>query len=180
MVTPTLYQRVLTDFDRLPDAVKSFHAQTVETTWEGRATVQRGTNIPSRMIGAVFGFPKSSNNANCVVTITPDENGELWVRNFDGARFSSRQMKGKRPDEIVEQFGPFRFDVQFERVDDRLNLRPVGWSLLRVRLPLRLCPNGPAFENEREGKFCFNVEIKAPFVGLIVAYSGWLRRTGTS
>ena len=41
-------------------------------------------------------------------------------------------------------------------------------------LPRTLLPRGTSFESERDGRFGFDVEIAAPFVGLIVAYRGRL------
>ncbi len=37
------------------------------------------------------------------------------------------------------------------------------------------CGTGLSFETEESGEFCFDVEISAPFVGLIVAYKGTLK-----
>jgi hypothetical protein len=38
-------------------------------------------------------------------------------------------------------------------------------------------PAGNSFETEIDGKFAFDVEIAAPFIGLIAAYRGQLTRT---
>ena len=40
---------------------------------------------------------------------------------------------------------------------------------------LWLAPKGPAFEEERDGRFRFHVEIGHPLTGLIVRYQGWLQ-----
>jgi hypothetical protein len=56
----------------------------------------------------------------------------------------------------------------------RLYFVPRRGSCLGVRLPVALLPFGKSFECERDGGFAFDVEIGAPFVGLIVAYRGSL------
>jgi hypothetical protein len=45
---------------------------------------------------------------------------------------------------------------------------------LGIPLPRFLLPEGESFETERNGKFCFDVEIAAPLIGLIVSYKGQL------
>ncbi len=51
---------------------------------------------------------------------------------------------------------------------------PRRWSCLGVPLPGFLLPRGQTFETEAEGKFCFDVEITVPILGIIVAYIGTL------
>jgi hypothetical protein len=41
-------------------------------------------------------------------------------------------------------------------------------------MPGFLLPAGSSVESEEAGEFCFDVEISAPLVGLIVAYKGRL------
>ena len=41
-------------------------------------------------------------------------------------------------------------------------------------VPRFLLPNGLSFETERDGRFCFDVEIAPPLIGMIVAYRGSL------
>ena len=57
----------------------------------------------------------------------------------------------------------------------RLVLIPRRWSLFAIPMPKVLLPKGASFETEREGKFCFDVEIAMPLVGRIVAYRGTLQ-----
>jgi hypothetical protein len=39
-------------------------------------------------------------------------------------------------------------------------------------------PSGSSFEAEEENRFCFDVDISAPLVGLTVAYRGALEPAG--
>ena len=60
----------------------------------------------------------------------------------------------------------------------RLTLVVRGWRLFGVPLPRSLAPGGNVHEEERDGRFHFDVEVKAPLIGLIVRYRGWLIHDG--
>jgi hypothetical protein len=44
-------------------------------------------------------------------------------------------------------------------------------------MPKVFLPTGASFETERDGQFCFDVEISLPLIGPIVAYRGALHRS---
>ena len=44
-------------------------------------------------------------------------------------------------------------------------------------MPRFLLPTGECFETERDENFAFDITIRAPLVGLIVAYRGTLQPT---
>jgi hypothetical protein len=48
------------------------------------------------------------------------------------------------------------------------------WRLLGIPMPRFLLPTGAAREHADGGRFNFDVEIRLPLVGLVVAYRGWL------
>ena len=131
----------------------------------------------ARMVAALFGFPGEGVDVPVEVTFTPEGDGERWVRTFAGKHFSSLQSPGTGRDEhlLVERFGPARFALALVIEDDRLVLIPRRWSLFAIPMPKVLLPKGASFETEREGKFCFDVEIAMPLVGRIVAYRGTLQ-----
>ena len=58
--------------------------------------------------------------------------------------------------------------------EERLFLIPRKWSLFGLPMPKALLPKGKSFETEENGQFCFDVEIRVPIAGLIVAYKGRL------
>jgi len=55
-----------------------------------------------------------------------------------------------------------------------MSLVPRRWAFLGVPLPGWLLPGGRSCEREEDGAFCFDVEVVAPCVGLIVSYKGRL------
>lgn len=174
-----LYQRVLGPaFDALPKQVKSLHGETQARQWAGHARVRRGDGVLANLIGRIFGFPKASDKVPVRVDLVPEQGGERWTRDFDGTVFSSFQAQGtgKNSHLVTERFGPITVALALVIDGEKLLLIPRRWSFFGVRLPISLLPSGQGAEAERDGKFCFDVEIAAPVVGLIVAYQGELER----
>ena len=175
--TAPLYRRVLLSaFDRLPPQVQALHDDTKARTWTGHAKVRRGTGLLGRLIGRVFKFPKTGTAIPVSVTLSPCEGGEVWTRNFDGQIFSSTQTlgQGRNSHLIVERFGAVKVALAIVVKDEKLFLIPRRWAVFGIPLPGFLLPSGNSFEAEVDGAFCFDVEIAAPIVGLIVAYQGTL------
>lgn len=173
----SLYQRVLGDaYARLPAAVQALHAPGAARRWQGRAQVQRGRGLLSRLLGALFGFPAAGEQVPVSVEFTPEAGGERWTRTFAGRRFSSLQTEGRGRNEalLVERFGAVSVALAVVVEGGRLQLVPRRWSLLGIPLPRPLLPGENSFESEVDGRFVFDVEIGAPLVGHIVHYRGTL------
>ena len=173
-----LYRRVLGNaFEMLPDQVKALHGSTQSRKWAGHAAVHRGTGWISKAIAGIIGFPEASAKIPVSVAISPDRGGELWTRDFGGKIFSSFQELGTGKNDylLMERFGIINVALALVVEQDRLFLIPRSWSCLGIRMPAFLLPNGQSFETERNGCFCFDVEIAVPFFGLIVAYNGELK-----
>ncbi|KQZ64498.1 saccharopine dehydrogenase [Sphingopyxis sp. Root1497] len=171
------YRRILgSAFDALPPRVRELHASEAARRWRGVAEVRRGKSPLARLAAAIIGFPKAADAVPVTVTFTPEAKGERWTRDFGGRRFTSLQYagSGKNAFLLVERFGPAAFAMALVVDGDRMRLVPRRWSLLGVPMPRFLMPGGPSFETDADGKFEFNVEIRLPLAGLIVAYRGTL------
>ena len=145
-------------------------------TAEGRATVERGTNLLARAIAAAIGFPPAGRDIAVRVDFALRNGREIWRRDFAGRRFVSTQEEGRgRFDRLLsERFGPFCFGIALVCEPGRLNLVVRGWSLFGIPLPIWLAPVGAAHERVEDGRFRFDVEIRLRLIGLIVRYQGWL------
>jgi len=177
--SPLLFRHVLgSAFDTLPAKVQEFHNLPTASQWSGLANVKRGHGVLASIICACLGFPHTAENVPVNVSITPEDDRERWVRNFDGKVFSSFQRRGTNKDEflLVESFGVLDFAVALVIEEDKLCFVPRRWSCFGIPLPGFLLPKGRSFETEKNGLFCFNIEIVAPMVGLIVSYEGNLKR----
>lgn len=163
-------------FNLLPTALQNFHGSGQKQTWQGQAVVQRGSGLLSKMIGRVFGFPKTNDAANVRVTQIPNENGLSWTRSFDGKEFESFLKVGRGKDSYLlsEQFGPVKVALALVLDEGKLRFIPRRWSIFSIPMPRILLPHGESFEQETDGRFSFDVQISAPVVGHIVSYKGYL------
>ena len=95
---------------------------------------------------------------------------------FVGRIMRSRQWQGVGRWEglLCESFGPFTFGLAALTGDGRLRLVLRRWTFLGIPLPIGLAPQGHAIEFEQDGRFRFDVAIRAPLIGPIVRYRGWL------
>jgi hypothetical protein len=75
---------------------------------------------------------------------------------------------------LVERFGAISVALALVLDGGRLYLIRRRWRLWGIPMPSFLLPTGSSFEAEEENRFCFDVDISAPLVGLIVAYRGAL------
>lgn len=173
----SLYRRMLSSaWADLPPAVAAMHDGMETRTVEGRAKVERGTGLFARLTAAIIGFPAENADVPVSVRFECDGGRETWTRTFAGKSFRSIQSAGTGGDEhlLAEDFGPFRVLIALVPESGRLRLTIRRWRFLGLPLPLFLAPGGDTFEEERDGRFRFHVEIKSPITGLIVRYTGWL------
>ncbi|MBL4871656.1 MAG: DUF4166 domain-containing protein [Robiginitomaculum sp.] len=180
-VRDTIYQSVLgSAYTQLPEQLRALHGSTKKTVWAGKAHVQRGENPLAIGIGKLIGFSKQARNVPLTVTFTPSAKGEHWARNFGGTVFTSKQKIGigKNTHLITEHFGPVSIGMALVIKDKKLYLQPRRMTVFGFPVPKFLLPKGESFEHEKDGIFHFNVTIKFPIIGLIVAYQGWLKPQG--
>jgi len=82
--------------------------------------------------------------------------------------------RGRSERLLCERVGPIDFAQALVVDGDRLRLIPRRWSVFGIPLPLWLAPRVDAYETEENGRFRFHVDIRHPWMGLIVRYRGWL------
>lgn len=173
-----LYRRVLGPaFTSLPPRLQDLHDTATARQWTGFADVRRGRGLLAALTAKLVGFPEAATQIPVSVSFKPEGDAELWIRRFGDKAFSSVQSvgRGRNAHLLVERFGIASFALALVVEGDRLLLIPRRWSLLGIPMPTTLLPRGSSFETQRNGEFCFDVEIAMPVIGLIVAYRGTLR-----
>lgn len=170
-----LYANLLGEaWQSLPDEIRAMHDKA--KTAEGRASVERGSNILGRLTAWLVGFPGSGTDIPVRVRFDVDKEEETWTRTFGTHSFSSRQFAGRGRSErlLCERFGLLTFAMALVTGEGRLSLVLRRWSILGLPLPMWLCPRSTSFETVEDGRFRFHVEISHSLTGLIVRYRGWL------
>lgn len=160
----------------LPPALREMHDCGEGFQAEGRATVERGRGWLSRLVSACFGFPPAGADVPVQVRFRPRNGGEWWLRRFGKHAFRSFQSEGRGRSErlLRERFGPFSFGIALVLDQGRLQWVVRRWSLLGLPLPASWAPGGETWEASEGGRFHFHVEIRQRWIGLLVAYRGWL------
>ena len=169
-----LYPRVIgSAYAALPLPVRDMHDLVGDAGASGRATVKRGRSLPARLVCAAMRFPPEGEH-DLYVSFEERNGVERWTRDFSGHAFTSElSQRGER---VVERFGPMRFS--FDLPADAAGLQMVmrSWSVFGVPMPLWLAPRSEAREWAEGDDFCFDVPIALPGIGVVVHYSGRLRR----
>ncbi|WP_337659879.1 DUF4166 domain-containing protein [Anderseniella sp. Alg231-50] len=166
-------------FQMMPAALRTLHGAGGVPVWSGRAEVRAAEWFVPRLLARLFGFPASGSEIPVTVTVDrdPGEDGpgrETWVRNFSGQRFSS-VLRHHGDGTFWETFGPFSFRLGLAADRESLVMPVTGWKLGPVPLPRALAPRSRTREYEDEqGRFCFDVELTLPVLGLFAHYRGWL------
>ncbi|PJI92505.1 saccharopine dehydrogenase-like protein [Yoonia maricola] len=163
------------DYVKLPNSLRDLHDVPAPRRWAGRAKVTRGGSLWARFIAAVFGFPPARDDTPVTVTMTPRNGGELWERQFDDKHFWSflKVSEGR----MTERFGLLTFTLGLHVADGQLHFPVTSGRLGPISFPKALLPISIAREYEADGRFHFDVALKAPLTGaLMVHYQGWLTR----
>lgn len=175
-----LYVQILGNaWDRLPQPIRAMHDNLGSLQVSGKATIERGTSLVSRIAARIIGFPDAGTDVPVDVQFDVHGDVERWQRTFAGQRFLSTQRVGTgRSDRLIEErFGPLRFGLALVLEEEKLYLVVRRWSFLGLSLPAALAPTGNTYEHVEEGRFCFHVEIAHRWIGLVVRYRGWLLPT---
>jgi hypothetical protein len=161
----------------MPPRVRELHDLDRMGIWEGRASVERGRSLVSRVMVTLSALPPEGEDQPLRVTFAPVDGREIWARQFGRALFRSVQYE--RDGLLCERVGPSTFVFVPVASNDGLALRLEGFRLLGVPLPRLLHPQVQTCECERDGRYHFEVEAHLPLFGLLVRYTGWLQQTDT-
>lgn len=169
-------------FAALPGPVAALHGPESPPVWRGQASIETGTHPLARLARRIIGLPPAGRDVPVTVSIEraagPDGKIEIWTRNFGGARFSSR-LSLDTAGRLWETFGPTRFRLGLAARDGGLVLPVTAVRCLGIPLPRVLLPISEAREHiDEQGRFCFDIRLTLPGIGLLTHYRGWLEPNG--
>lgn len=162
------------DFARLPEPIRAIHSRQQCASASGRCDVERSANPLALLLRALFRMPRAGRDLPVSVRFTQRGGTEQWERDFSGRIMRSRLGRARIPGEITERFGAFVFTIRLRWDGTRLHYQMVKGKLFGIRLPRALLPRVTAFEQVVDGRFCFDVSLRAPLAGLLAHYRGWL------
>ncbi len=173
-MTPTLFQSVLgAPFFRLPETLRALHSVRGDARYAGRVSIQRGDGLLSRLCGRIAGLPAAVTDGPVTVEFVSGPAGEVWLRNFAGAKMRSRLWQNEG--ELRERLGPLQFRFALHTWDGMIFWNTTGLRLLGiVPLPARLVADVRCREREHDGRYEFLVEARLPLLGPLIRYEGWL------
>lgn len=170
---PVVQQALGPVFAALPPELRAAHATHGVHRFRGEARVTRGRGLWERFLAAVFGFPRAADLVEVEVVKTATAEGEIWERRFGQSRFRSVLSHGAEG--MTEAFGPFRFAIGLHAAAGAVHFPVTGGRVGPVPLPRWLLPVSETREELRDGRFAFDVTLRAPVTRrLIVRYEGWL------
>ena len=145
---------------------------------KGEASITGAESLLGRIVAKLFGFPPAGDAVPVTVSIESDGSREIWRRQFGNKLMASVMTVAENyPQSVEEHFGPFAFRLKLETGSFGLNMAMDGLRIGRIRLPRFLMPDITASERvDDQGCHQFNVRIAKWPLGLLVHYSGYLRR----
>lgn len=158
----------------MPPAHRRFHSIR-PLTLTGTAQVTRGKGPLAAGIAALFRLPKAGADIPVQVTMTRTDTGETWLRDFDGARFTSFLRPSPMPGHFRERFGLLTFDVHLKVQNGALHLPVTRGSCLGLPMPRWSLPRSDSVERVEGRQLRFDVVLHMPMgLGMIIRYRGAL------
>src|SRR5688572_29235031 len=159
---------------QLPEAVRRLHGG-LSCQARGRARVEGDTHWRARVVRTIVRLPSPADAVDLALEIRAHATGEDWLRRF--GRWPMRTELGgstRHAGALEERLGPVRLTFGFEVVDARLHWLAREVRVFGIALPLRWFHGMRASCHEEQGRYAFDIDVRLPLLGQLVAYSGWL------
>ena len=181
MIPATLFRAALgSDLDAIPASVQNLHRDDRCDRIAGTVEVRTTRHMLGRILCLIGGIPRVAGPVPAELRIERCGAGERWSRAIGPWRFSS--VATAEPGALIERTGMMELRLAVSvaeggiRFDQKsAHLRVLG---LRIRLPRILAPRIEAFERPgSDGSSAeIGVTLRAPLAGLLVSYTGCVRR----
>lgn len=168
---PTLYRRLLGEaFGTLPAALREFHDGADGGAARGVLCVTRGKGWLRNALADRMRLPPHGDRVAVRLRVVVEDDRERWVRDFDEVRMETVQWAGSGL--LIEAAGPLRAGFRVVAGPDGLRFGLARAWLCGLPLPRVLMPRTTAEARARERGWLLDVQVEAPFIGLLAAYHG--------
>lgn len=154
--------------------VRQMHGEEARVSARGIVQVEGATHWPARVLRRLLGLPAPAPAQALLVTIERHAGRENWTRRFGTAVMRSTLSRSPDGSHLHERLGPvlLRFALHRERGAIDWQLR--GGRLLGLPLPRACMGTVHSRSGEEDGRYAFDIDVRLPLLGRLVAYRGWL------
>jgi len=177
-----LYPRLVGDaWAELDASVQHWHDVTHQVQGTGLFTIYHGQGGLARFLAWLLRLPTSGEALATRLVILRHPWGETWSRTFAGKALMTVQYQ-RGTDLLAERLGCLEFWFRLRVSEHALDFWHTGTACvlgpLCVSLPRWLSPRIAAREwaGRGEGSLQVAVRVSLPFIGLLIAYEGYLKR----
>lgn len=162
------------EWAELPESVRHLHGGHSSRA-RGSARVDGDMHWRAKLVRAIARLPPPMDAVDLALEIRVHAAGESWRRRF-GQRPMRTELRAseRHAGALEERLGPARLTFAFEVVDARLHWIAREVRVLGITLPLRWFRGMRASCGEEQGRYAFDIDVRLPLAGRLVAYSGWL------
>jgi uncharacterized protein DUF4166 len=178
---PRLFGVVWSEIDA---ALQRMHCNGEPVHAAGVFRISHGTSLGAKLLLLFLRLPPPNAAAQVELIVRPVGESETWLRLFDGKPVITVQRESVSG-LLAERFGPIELRFRLSFADHTIHYRQVG-VILRLALPFFpeiplprwASPHVSAWETAgaSESETRVQVEVSAPFAGLLFSYEGKLRR----
>lgn len=173
--THALFRTLLApaDWPRLAPAVQRMHAEGRIVQASGQADVTGATHLIARLLRRLLSLPEPGLAQAIAVTIERYATHERWSRQFLRGRMCSTLRTGN-DGQLHERLGPATLCFALRRDGNAIDWQLQGVRLLGLPLPHALYGAVLSRSGVRDGRYAFDIDVRLPLLGQLVAYRGWL------
>jgi hypothetical protein len=184
-VTDVLYPRLFgVAWSEVDTSLQRMHCNCEPVHAAGVFRISHGTTLGAKLFLWLLRLPPPNTAAQVELIVRPVGESETWLRLFDGKPVITVQRESGSG-LLAERFGPLEFRFRLSFADHTIHYRQVGVILhlalpffSEIPLPRWASPHVSARETAgaSESETRVQVEVSAPFAGLLFSYEGTLRR----
>ncbi|PWK92494.1 DUF4166 domain-containing protein [Fulvimonas soli] len=172
---PALFPALLgaAEWPRLAPAVRRMHGGEARLDAHGVARVEGAPHWPARLLRRWLGLPEPGAGQALRLEIRRRDGRETWTRHFASRRMRSTLSRGA-DGRLCERLGPVSLRFALERDGGAIAWRLQGVRWLGLPLPRALCGEVRSRSGAEDGGYAFEVDVRLPLLGRLVAYRGRL------